>query len=67
MEKNEATVLKVNGKLKIKDKKYKDHITDNFIDNPKINPPIKEGDNIIYISFVSEGGKVVNVIKEVRR
>lgn len=61
---NEGIVVKGgDGKLKIKDKKIKEKEISNYINNPEIKGGLKEGDEVRYLSFTTEG-KVINVIKE---
>ena len=64
MEKNTGTIIRDNGKLKIKDSRRKRNAIEDFIPNPKIHPALKEGDKIIYLSFFTQGGEVAHIIKE---
>jgi hypothetical protein len=54
------------GKLKIKDKKYKEKEIGDYIDNPKLKGKLKEGDEVRYMSFTTEG-EIINVIKEKKK
>ncbi len=64
MQKNIGTVIKENGKLKIQDKfKNKTDVAD-FINNPKLKSPLKENDKVVFLTFLSDGGQVVRIVKE---
>ena len=51
MEKSIGTIIRENGKIKIKDNSRKRNTIEDFIPNPKIHPPVKEGDKVVYLSF----------------
>ena len=64
MEKNIGTIIRENGKIKIKDNRRKRNAIEDFIPNPKIHPQVKEGDKVVYLSFFTKGGDVAHIIKE---
>ena len=64
MEKRIGTIIKENGKLKIRDKFKNKTDLDDFIPNPKLKSPLKENDKVVYLTFLTDSGAVANIVKE---